>query len=72
MLFLEVVFSKYSVGPSFKDLNIHIFTDFIKEELKSYESYEQLMIILPPKSYNLLSEKYKKILEEKILLFISS
>ncbi len=56
---------KYSVGPSFKNLNTHIFTHYLKEELKSYESYEQLMIILPPKSYNLLSEKYKKILEEK-------
>ena len=53
---------KYSVGPSFKNLNTHIFTHYLKEELKSYESYEQLMIILPPKSYNLLKSKYKKIL----------
>ena len=34
---------KYTVGPSFKDLNIHIFTDYVKEELKSYESYVRFM-----------------------------
>jgi 5'-3' exonuclease len=56
---------KYSVAPSFNDLNKYVYLDYLKEELESYESYEQLMIILPPKSYNLLDNKYKKILEKK-------
>lgn len=56
---------KYSVGPSFNDLNKYVYLDYLKEEFESYESYEQLMIILPPKSYNLLKSKYKKILTNK-------
>ena len=56
---------KYSVGPCFNDLNKYVYLDYLKEEFKSYESYEQLMIILPPKSYNFLKNKYKKILINK-------
>ena len=56
---------KYSVGPSFYNLNKYIYLDYLKEDNKSYQSYEQLMIILPPKSYNLIKNKYEKILTDK-------
>ena len=56
---------KYLVAPSFYDLSKYNYLDNLKEEQKSYKSYEQLMIILPPKSYNLLQQKYKEILEDE-------
>ena len=59
---------KYLTGPSFMDLNTYLNKNpeiKLKKDNESYKSYQQLMIILPPKSYNLLEEKYKKILEDK-------